>query len=285
MPCSKTDLSLSLCWPINQKYLAVINICKVDNSHKFANFFHAVKYALTNFTFCCSPFAVEPIQNFVLKAPLTHGKPLTSEREKSQVNLYVHKGKPDVVFKLFDTLTISYAKLNGNIIKDILHEDYLPCIKEINLTNGGHYKCSTYNYILARNPSEEISLNDFKSIMGTLDTLHSKGYMHSDELFRNVVFCENSNESKLIDFDLMDKVDVPYPFYYNDELQGSEGCHCDAKGGRPRKIVHDRYSLVEVILDKVKGIEESKKKRLCYLGDNEEPCLMKFFAQLILLFI
>ena len=66
---------------------------------------------------------------------------------------------------------------------------------------------------------------------------------------------------------------MPYPFYYNDELQG---CHCDAKGGRPRKIVHDRYSLVEVILDRVKGIEESKKKQLRYLGDNEEPCLMTF---------
>ena len=39
IPCSKTDLSLSLCWPINQKYLTVINFCKVDNSHKFANFF------------------------------------------------------------------------------------------------------------------------------------------------------------------------------------------------------------------------------------------------------
>ena len=59
---------------------------------------------------------------------------------------------------------------------------------------------------------------------------------------------------------------MPYPVNYN----GALGEY---------KIVHDRYALVKVILHKVKGIEESKKKQLRTLGNNEAPCLMTFVTR------
>ena len=52
-----------------------------------------------------------------------------------------------------------------------------------------------------------------------------------------MVFPENSHDSKLIDFDLMDKVDQLHPTAYNINL---EECHPDAKPSSPRKMIHDR---------------------------------------------
>ena len=63
-----------------------------------------------------------------------------------------------------------------------------------------------------------------------------------------MVFC------KLIDFDLMDVINKPYPVDYNNNLPK---CHTDAQGGKPRKILHDRYS---VLLANMNRIEEDERK-------------------------
>jgi len=72
-----------------------------------------------------------------------------------------------------------------------------------------------------------------------------------------MVFPENSQSSKLIDFGLMDMVGVVYPDVFNGDLPERHG---EAKPNMPKKIIHDGYSLIKVICDDVKGIEESRKE-------------------------
>ena len=79
---------------------------------------------------------------------------------------------------------------------------------------------------------DKISLDDFKPIMKTLDKLNEKYYVHSDVLLRNMVFPENSQSSKLIDFGLMDMVGVVYPDVFNGDLPERHG---DAKPNMPKK--------------------------------------------------
>ena len=193
---------------------------------------------------------------------------------EGKINIYLCVGE---VFKLFDSLKAPYAKPNVDIIKRILHEDYLPGIKEKNLTDDGNYKCLMYKYLPDRD-SDKISLDDFKPIMETLDKLHENHYVHSDVRLPNMVFAENSQSSKLIDFDLMDKVGVVYPDEYNADMPER---HRNAQPNMPREIIHDRYSLIKVICMKVVGIEESTKEKLKRLGESKELPLMTFFEDSI----
>ena len=58
-----------------------------------------------------------------------------------------------------------------------------------------------------------------------------------------MLFLENG-DAKIIDFDLADDVGTHYPTNYNSNLFGR---HEDARAGKPREIVHDRYSLFCVL--------------------------------------
>ena len=218
-----------------------------------------MKFAIDNFAFGDEPFMVEPIEGVVLRKRLTPGKN----------NIYSLNGK---VYKLYDTLTKSYAKPNVEIIKQTLGEDYLPGINVVNLANGERCKCLTYGYINEKK-SAYVSLEDFKPIMKDLDKLHKENYVHSDVRFCNMVFPEKS-DAKLIDFDLMDKVDTKYPVGYNSRLSER---HSDAKAGLARRIIHDRYSLVRVILDTVVEIADENKEQLRTFQVNESPTLETFF--------
>ena len=114
-----------------------------------------------------------------------------------------------------------------------------------------------YDYIKVK--KENITLADYRPIMQALDQLHANDYVHSDVRFDNIVICSDG-QSKVIDFDLAEKVGVPYPDGYNSTLRER---HPDATAGSPRQICHDRYSLMYIIRTKLQcSVKEDESKTL-----------------------
>ena len=62
-----------------------------------------------------------------------------------------------------------------------------------------------------------------------------------------MVFPVDGN-SKLIDFDLADYVAKPYPIGCYDQFLER---HNKAKGGKPREIIHNRYSFISIVTNNV----------------------------------
>ena len=232
MPCTQTDVALSLCWPKNSDKHALINICKGKAS---ANFFKAVKYAIDSFSFPECYFQIQPIEGTKLQ------NKLVSNRD----NIYLAGGK---VYKLYDTDKTPYAKPNVMVIEEVLGKSYLSGMKETSLSKDGRFQCLQYDYIKAGSTSD-LSIDDFRPIMKTLDMLHGRGYVHSDVRYCNMVFPANGTEAKLIDFDLMARVDEPYPVVYNDNNKIPER-HREAAPNNLRKKLHDRHSMIFIILER-----------------------------------
>ena len=120
MPCSKTRLSLYLCWVMNSQKHATIKIFDTEDDekhNKFARFFHTLKFAvgfISSLKIKSKYFQVDPLYN----DEDIETNPLDSQ------NVYC---KGDQVYKPIDTVTEDWAKPNENIIKDVLN-DYLPDI-------------------------------------------------------------------------------------------------------------------------------------------------------------
>ena len=164
MPCTQTDVALSLCWPMKSKeQFALMNICKGKAS---ANYFNAVKYAVDSFSFPECYFQIQPIEGTKLQNKLVSYKD----------NIYLAGSK---VYKLYDTDKRPYAKPNMMVIEEVLGKTYLSGIKEISLSKDGRFQCLQYDYIEDGRTSN-LSIDDFRPIMKTLDILHDKGYVHSD---------------------------------------------------------------------------------------------------------
>ena len=242
MPCTQTDVALFLCWPKNSDKYALINICKGKAS---ANYFKAVKYAVDSFSFPECYFQIQPIEGTKLQ------NKLVSYRD----NIYLAGGK---VYKLYDTDKKPYDKPNVMVIEEVLGKTYLSGIKEISLSKDGRFRCLQYDYIKADRTSG-LTIDDFRPIMKTLDILHGRGYVHSDVRFCNMVFPADGTEAKLIDFDLMARVDEPYPRFYNDKIPER---HRKAAPYNLRKKLHDRHSMIFIILEIFKNDLSPEKVHL-----------------------
>ena len=267
MPCTQTDVGLSLCWPkkltdesINK--FALINICEGKAS---ANYFNAIKYAVNNFDFSARYFEIEPIKSTKVQKNLV----------KNKDNIYLADGK---VYKVYDTDEKPYAKPNKMVIEEVLGKTYLSGIKETSLSKDGRFQCLQYDYIEARRTSD-LSIDDFRPIMKTLDILHDKGYVHSDVRYCNMVFPANGTEAKLIDFDLMARVDEPYPKCYNNNREIPER-HRGAAPNKPRKKLHDRHSMIFIILKRFENdLSPEKVHLLESFQTNDNIKLDTFFDQ------
>ena len=264
MPCTQTDVGLSLCWPkklpINK--FALINICEGKAS---ANYFNAIKYAVNNFDFPARYFEIEPIKSTKVQKNLV----------KNKDNIYLADGK---VYKIYDTDEKPYAKPNKMVIEEVLGKTYLSGIEETILSKDGRFQCLQYDYIEARRTSD-LSIDDFRPIMKTLDILHDKGYVHSDVRYCNMVFPANGTEAKLIDFDLMARVDEPYPKCYNNNREIPER-HRGAAPNKPRKKLHDRHSMIFIILKRFENdLSPEKVHLLESFQTNDNIKLDTFFDQ------
>jgi len=97
------------------------------------------------------------------------------------------------------------------------------------------------NYVKQKQTSR-LQLEDFEPILAALDTLHNKGFVHSDVRAANLLFPENG-VAKLIDFDLTELENTPYPLGYN----AIHERHTSAKENMPRLKLHDRFSIAFII--------------------------------------
>ena len=261
MPCTQTDVALSLCWPKKSKeQFALMNICKGKAS---ANYFNAVKYAVDSFSFPECYFQIQPIEGTKLQNKLVSNKD----------NIYLADGK---VYKLYDTDKRPYAKPNVMVIEEVLGKTYLSGIKEISLSKDGRFQCLQYDYI-EDGITSNLRIDDFRPIMKTLDKLHDKGYVHSDVRYCNMVFPANGTEAKLIDFDLMARVDEPYPEVYNGNSIIPER-HGEAAPNNLRKKLHDRHSMIFIILERFKDdLSREKVHLLESFQTNDNIHLDTFF--------
>ena len=76
MPCTQTDVALSLCWPKkltdkSKEQFALINICEGKAS---ANYFNAIKYAVDSFSFPACYFEIQPIDGTKVQTKLVSNK-------------------------------------------------------------------------------------------------------------------------------------------------------------------------------------------------------------------
>ena len=232
MPGCLEKFSLCLCVPDSNslnnevKEIALMEICcsDINNTEQFAQFLCATKYAIDNLIKVerCV-FRVEPWEGY---------------KANYSFNERVHM-IGSTVCKFYDT-KYHTGSPNFDVIRQIDENDnYLPGLKLDNLTDDGRFLYLQYNHIVSK--SFQYCL-EFLPIMETLDKLHHKDLVHSDVWHENLV-C--SATSKLLDFDLCDKVGNLYPSTYN--YQNIEERHWDAKNGNPRCKSHDQYSILYVI--------------------------------------
>ena len=135
------------------------------------------------------------------------------------------------------------------------------------LTVDKKFKLLTYKYIPNRS-AQVYSLEDFMPIARTLDKLHNEGYVHSDVRLVNMVFPDDG-ESKLIDFELAKSVGMPYPTGYSNALPER---HAEAEGNMPRKVIHDKYSFIHIVLSKVFLTPRQKEFLEKYQSGREQSC-------------
>jgi len=221
-----------LCWPIGAANHATIKIIEENQSENFAKFFHALKFAVNEvIKIPQSRFQVEPFRGIQLKEVL------------KSPNVYKHNG---LVYKFIDTY--KGIKANNDLVEQVLGGDYLLGMKaEELLPSRLRYQLLTYQHILAAVNKTMYCLKDFRPVAVALQKLHNALHVHSDVRMANIVFTEDGN-TKLIDFDLTDKINTEYPRGYNNFPER----HPDAKELHPRLIVHDRYSLIYLIIANVK---------------------------------
>ena len=143
------------------------------------------------------------------------------------------------------------------------------------LSKDGRFYMLSYKFIKQK-ARELRSIKDYIAIMKTLEQLHDHDHVHSDVRELNLLFPQDTNEAMLIDFDLMDTVDTLYPNGYSRLRER----HPDAKAGKERKKIHDRYALVCIIEKECFYIyltEEQKKELQLYKNSDSYNFTAEFY--------
>ena len=90
--------------------------------------------------------------------------------------------------------------------------------------------------------------------------------VHSDVRKENLLRLSVKVDSKLLGFDLSDRVDVAYPSTY--DHQDIKERHPNEKRDQPRCTSHDQYSIIQIIRTSILLPED----QVCIL-QNKEECL------------
>ena len=238
MPCTRKKFYLTLCVPEAEGKLAYIKIVEanVDDEDELAHFFAIMRRGVTSL----EPrlFSNNPINPIEFK--LIHGLTLSV---KKKLNHRVFHISDDRVYKMYEGTL--YGKPNKKLIVERLGADYLPHMDVTSLTDDNYFQMFSYDYLASKEycpPKEKPKY--FRDIAIAIDRLNAKGIVHSDIRLRNMLFLKDGR-GKLIDFDLACKEDISYPDNYNDDFVVR---HPDAKWNNPRKICHDKFSFLMVLI-------------------------------------
>ena len=162
--------------------------------------------------------------------------------------------QPHRVFQcLSKNVVLKFFQLLPNI--EVLKELYSRLQYELRpVTSDGTFKCLVCNFL--RPSRNNIKKDHIIQLLKTLDTLHKKGYVHSDIRTTNIIFCKSA--AYFIDFDLMDVEDTDYPTTYNHYYIKER--HPHARAHNKRKKEHDRYSLYRVLIQKIEHFTRGQRE-------------------------
>ena len=122
----------------------------------------------------------------------------------------------------------------------------LPDMKLTHLYGGDRVFLLTYTYMPGVHMA--FTYKKFAGVVMVLAKMHERGFVHGDIGRENMVFQEDG-ASYLIDFDFVGKdTSDTYPNTYNSTLSER---HTYAIAGLPMKFMHDRYSLANILQEKV----------------------------------
>ena len=167
------------------------------------------------------------------------------------------------VYKYYDSKFLR-AKPNLDFIVS-LKEYALPQVKCHDLSEDKRFQQLEYEYV--KGSHEPRSIHQVAMIIKILAKIHSQNYVHSDIRRGNLLFKKDGRTAYIIDFDLVDKVDEPYPVTYNhreipERHSGAKACH-------PRKKMHDRHSLF-VLLSRFKLLLTSNQQQYLKMLEDEQ---------------
>ena len=263
IPGNKDKFELYLCFVIggnvSQLVTIKINEAGVLDSKAMGCFFSALKFGINSIiALDAVSFVVEPIRGLQLRYPLNSSK-----------RVYLKDGKDgSTVYKLYNEKLL---KPRIDVMKRI-SDDYF-AMERVELSNDGNFVLYKSTYLPGK---DRLELLDYKPIMEALDALHGSGFVHSDVREANLLF-PKSGDAKLIDFDLANEVDTPYPLGYNKTKER----HPDAQEGHGRWRIHDRYSIVTIIerTTFLTALTVDQKELLNKLKSTESnPPLMSLFT-------
>ena len=169
------------------------------------------------------------------------------------------------VHKLYDNEEFYQCSPQYEFIKS-LGEHALPGVQHSNLSQDGRFQMLEYDFV--EGTDEPDSISQVATIIKILGKIHDEDYVHSDIRKENVLFCDDGR-AYIIDFDLMNKVDVEYSPTYNHDIPER---HRDARPYRPRKKDHDRHAL-HVLLEGsewFQSLSQARKELLDKLKGQEE---------------
>ena len=154
--------------------------------------------------------------------------------------VFVHK-TDKTVYKFYDSDVDSFLK--PQVMKDLIEKVRpLPRMTLYSYPGDRLFRLS-YKFIPGNHESFKCKM--FAGVVKVLAKMHKLGFVHGDVRRMNMVFCDDDNDSHLIDFDFVGRVSVDvYPSMYNSTLRVR---HPSAKAHHRMEYIHDRYSLNKIL--------------------------------------
>ena len=226
---SGNNLKLLVCQNNGDKRLLAVEAIETNSASDIWRFL-CVLYA------CVHYLLVSPVQ-----IPRLHVSDIVVKCEDGSVEDHkclsdrvVECVKSKRVHKYFDSKCHEH---NYELIREL---ELLPNADLIPLSSDNRFHCLSYDYLEPKDVTHVVSPKDFEPLLLQLSKLHGKGLVHSDVRCANIILTNNGGH--LIDFDLVEREGVKYPYLYNCDIpERAPG----AISGFPRRKEHDRISIVK----------------------------------------
>ena len=199
----------------------------------------------------------------------------TLKQAECNVNVF-HCTNKGVVWKYYDK-NDEFINPHFDMMKNIPNYDKLDLMME-NCEGSGRFFRIRMKFIEEDDECTLLTLTQAIYLIQILQFVHSNGVVHSDVRRSNMLIAKDGSTAFLIDFDLAGQENTCYPPVFNHH--GIPERHRDAKTGLPRKKIHDRFSLKQVISSFLDQDQPQDVKDWIGKLSNEEYGLDVIIAQL-----